>query len=42
MNLKRLFLKHCKKQKYEINQNQFDIINYLKVYYKENFGNNFF
>ena len=41
MNLKRLFLKHCKKQKYEINQNQFDIINYLKVFYKENFGNNF-
>ena len=41
MNLKRLFLEHCKKQKYEINQNQFDIINYLKVFYKENFGNNF-
>ena len=41
MNLKRLFLKHCKDQKYEINQNQFDIINYLKIYYTENFRKNF-
>ena len=41
MNLKRLFLKHCKDQKYEINQNQFDIINYLKIYYTENFKKNF-
>ena len=41
MNLKRLFFKHCKDQKYEINQNQFDIINYLKIYYTENFRKNF-
>jgi cell division protein ZapE len=37
MNLKKLFLKHCKKQQYEINQNQIDIINYLKIYYTVNF-----
>ena len=41
MNLKRLFFKHCKDNKYEINQNQFDIINYLKIYYTENFRKNF-
>ena len=41
MNLKRLFFKHCKDHKYEINQNQFDIINYLKIYYTENFRKNF-
>jgi cell division protein ZapE len=41
MNLKKLFLKHCKEKKYEINQNQIDIINYLKIYYTENFKENF-
>ena len=41
MNLKRLFLKHCKEQKYAIDQNQFDIIHYLKIYYTENFRKNF-
>ena len=37
MNLKKLFLKHCEDKQYEINQNQLDIINYLKIYYTENF-----
>jgi cell division protein ZapE len=37
MNLKKLFLKHCQEKKYEINQNQLDIINYLQIYYTENF-----
>ena len=42
MNLKKFFLKHCKDQQYEINQNQLDIINFLKIYYTENFTQNFF
>ena len=41
MNLKKLFLKYCKEQQYEINQNQLDIINFLKIYYTENFTQNF-
>ena len=41
MNLKKLFLKHCEDQQYEINQNQLDIIDYLKIYYIENFKNFF-
>ena len=42
MNLKKLFLNHCEDKQYEINQNQLDIINYLKVYYTENFKQPFF
>ncbi len=38
MNLNNLFLKHCEKNKYEINQNQLDIINHLKNYYDKNFN----
>ena len=41
MNLKKIFLEHCQKNKYEINQNQLDIINKLKDYYNENFQQNF-
>ena len=41
MNLKKLFLIHCADQKYEVNQNQLDIINYLKIYYTENFTHSF-
>jgi cell division protein ZapE len=41
MNLKKLFLKHCEDQQYEINQNQLEIINYLKIYYSENFSQSF-
>ena len=40
MNLKKLFLKHCEDQQYEINQNQLDIIDYLKTYYINNFTQN--
>ena len=40
MNLKKLFFKHCEDQQYEINQNQLDIINYLKTYYIDNFTQN--
>ena len=42
MNLKKLFINHCEDQQYEINQNQLDIINYLRIYYKENFTLSFF
>ena len=42
MNLKKLFINHCEDQQYEINQNQLDIINYLKIYYSENFTQSFF
>ena len=41
MNLKKLFLVHCEKNKYEINKNQLDIINNLKGYYKNNFKQTF-
>ena len=41
MNLKKLFLVHCEKNKYEINKNQLDIINNLKDYYKNNFRQTF-
>jgi cell division protein ZapE len=41
MNLKKLFLKHCDDQQYEINQDQLDTINHLKIYYTENFTQSF-
>ena len=41
MNLEKLFLSHCVDQQYEINQNQLDIINHLKIYYTENFTQSF-
>jgi len=41
MNLKKLFLNHCEVEKYEINQNQLDLINYLENYYKTNFKQTF-
>ncbi len=42
MNLKKLFINHCEDHQYEINQNQLDIINYLKIYFTENFEPSFF
>ena len=38
MNLKKSFLKHCEDKQYEINQNQIDIVDSLKNYYKNNFN----
>ena len=32
MNLKKNFLKHCEENKFEINQNQLEIINNLKKF----------
>ncbi len=42
MNLKKLFIDHCKLNEYEINQNQLIIIEELKNYYNRNFDYNFF
>ena len=42
MNLKKLFINHCEDHQFEINQNQLDIINYLRIYYSENFTQSFF
>ena len=36
MNLNKDFLHHCEDNKYEINQNQINIINNLKDYYDDN------
>ena len=41
MNLTIFFLKHCENNKFEINQNQLDIINNLKIYYSSNFNQSF-
>ena len=40
MNLKKIFIEHCKDKDYEINQNQIDIIDDLKNYYLENLKQN--
>ena len=37
MNLKKVFLKHCENNVYEINQRQLSIIDNLLDYYKDNF-----
>ena len=42
MNFKKLFLDHCEKNEYEINQSQLIIIKYLTEYYKNNFKQNLF
>ena len=41
MNLKKLFLDHCEDNQYEINENQIYIVNYLQIYYKNNFNQTF-
>ena len=38
MNLKKVFLKHCENNVYEINQRQLNIIDNLLDYYKDNFN----
>ena len=42
MNLKKKFLDYCEKQQYEINRNQLNIINHLKIYYLDNFKQSIF
>ena len=41
MNLKIFFLEYCKNNKFEINEDQFEIIDHLKSYYKDNFNQSF-
>ncbi len=41
MNLNKSFLVYCKKNNFEINQNQVNIIDSLKNYYKDNFNQSF-
>ena len=41
MKLNKFFLEYCKSNKFEINQDQFEIINHLKIYYKDNFNQSF-
>ena len=41
MNLKKSFLFFCENQKFEINQSQLKIIDNLKVFYLNNFKQNF-
>ena len=41
MNFKDLFLEHCKKNKFNINQNQIKVIEQLEIYHKKNFKNSF-
>ncbi len=39
MNFKDLFLEHCKKNKFNINQNQIKVIEQLEIYHNKNFKN---
>ena len=39
MNFKDLFLEHCKKNKFNINQNQIKVIEQLESYHNKNFKN---
>ncbi len=41
MNLRKLFLKHCEKEKFEINLNQLSVIDDLKSFYELNFNQSF-
>ena len=42
MKLNKLFLEHCKKNKFEINKNQLEIIDNLEKFYNENYSSKFF
>ena len=39
MNLKKLFIKHCEKNDFEVNQSQLSVVNNLTDFYKSNFKN---
>ena len=41
MNLNKSFLKHCKSNQYEINKDQLNIIDNIKIYYERNFKQSF-
>ena len=42
MNLKKLFINHCKENGLEINHNQIKTIEVINEFYQTNFNNNFF
>ena len=42
MNLKKLFLNHCKKNNLEINPNQLELVDQLNDFYSLNFNKSFF
>tara|TARA_B100001057_G_scaffold77341_1_gene72215 strand:- start:4366 stop:5412 length:1047 start_codon:yes stop_codon:yes gene_type:complete len=42
MNLSKLFLEHCEKNHYEVNSNQLQIIDLLKIFYLKNFNQSIF
>jgi len=41
MNLKKLFLNHCKKNNLEINSNQLELVDQLNNFYSLNFNKSF-
>ena len=41
MNLKKIFLKHCENNLYEINQKQLSIIRNLEDFFNDNFDQSF-
>ena len=41
MNLKKLFLNHCKKNNLEINPNQLELVDQLHDFYNLNFNKSF-
>jgi hypothetical protein len=41
MNLKKLFLNHCKKNNLEINPNQLELVDQLNNFYNLNFNKSF-
>jgi cell division protein ZapE len=41
MNLKKLFLNHCKKNNLEINPNQLELVDQLNDFYNLNFNKSF-
>jgi hypothetical protein len=42
MKLNKLFLEHCKTNKFEINKNQLEIIDNLEKFYNENYSSKLF
>ena len=42
MNLKNLFINHCKREGLEINNNQIATIEIINKFYQNNFNYNFF
>ena len=41
-NLNSLFINHCQKNNFEVNQNQIDVISIFHEFYKDNLDQSFF